>query len=92
VQVDVVAMNWREKALLLGECKWGTGAVPREVVTELVEDKTQRVLKVLPGEGHGWTVHYALFARANFTPAVRTLAQTRKAMLVALKQLDRELE
>lgn len=26
VQVDVVAINWREKALLLGEAKWGTDA------------------------------------------------------------------
>ncbi len=23
VQVDVVALNWREQAILLGECKWG---------------------------------------------------------------------
>jgi hypothetical protein len=92
VQVDVVAVNWREKALLLGECKWGTEALSREVVTELVEDKTQRVLKVLPEEGRGWAVHYALFARAGFTAAARTLAQTHKAVLVDLKQLDRELE
>ncbi|MGC9335291.1 MAG: DUF234 domain-containing protein [Anaerolineae bacterium] len=29
VQVEVVAINWREKAILLGECKWGTGTVGR---------------------------------------------------------------
>ncbi len=92
VQVDVVAVNWREKALLLGECKWGTDTVPREVVTERVEAKTPRVLKMLPDEGRGWTAHYALFARAGFTPAARALAQTHKAVLVDLKQLDRELE
>jgi len=23
-QVDVVALNWRERAILLGECKWGS--------------------------------------------------------------------
>jgi len=92
VQVDVVAINWREKAILLGECKWGTEAVPREVVMELVGDKTPRVLKALPDEGHSWAVHYALFARARFTAAARALAQTHKAVLVDLKQLDRELE
>jgi AAA+ ATPase superfamily predicted ATPase len=92
VQIDVVAINWREKAILLGECKWGTEAVSRDVVTELIEDKTPRVLKVLPEEGQGWTVHYALFARAGFTPAARALAQTRQAILVDLKQLDRDLE
>jgi AAA+ ATPase superfamily predicted ATPase len=26
-QVDVVAINWRERAILLGECKWGVKAV-----------------------------------------------------------------
>ena len=28
-QVDVVAVNWRERAILLGECKWGVKAVER---------------------------------------------------------------
>jgi len=32
VQVDIVAINWREKALLLGEAKWGVGDVKRGVV------------------------------------------------------------
>jgi len=42
-QVDVVALNWREKAILLGECKWGVDAVGRSVVRELV-DKSPKVL------------------------------------------------
>lgn len=25
VQADVVALSWREQAILLGECKWGRG-------------------------------------------------------------------
>ncbi len=58
-QVDVVAVNWRERAILLGECKWGADAVGRSVVRELV-DKAPRVV---PGEG--WQVHYAFFARGR---------------------------
>jgi AAA+ ATPase superfamily predicted ATPase len=92
VQVDIVGVNGHDKAILLGECKWGADAVPREVVTELVEDKAPRVLKVLPEEGRGWSAHYALFARAGFTAAARVLAQTHGAVLVDLKQLDRDLE
>jgi AAA+ ATPase superfamily predicted ATPase len=34
-QIDVVAVNWREKQLLLGECKWGVDAVSRTIVREL---------------------------------------------------------
>ena len=47
---------------------------------------------MLLDEGHGWTAHCALFARANFTPAARALVQTHKALLVDLKQLDLEFE
>jgi AAA+ ATPase superfamily predicted ATPase len=89
VQVDVVGVNWTEKAILLGECKWGAGAVGRTVVCELVEGKTPRVLKTLPDEGAGWQVHYAFFARAGFTDAARQEAGTHGALLVDLAEVDR---
>jgi len=84
-QVDVVAINWREHAILLGECKWGVRAVKRPVVRELVE-KTPRVV---PGEG--WQVHYALFARTGFTDAARAEAEGVGATLVNLERLDADL-
>ncbi len=91
VQVDVVAVNWREKGILLGECKWGTEAVAREIVSDLLEDKAPPLLKSLPEEGHGWSVHYAVFARAGFTPAARALAHKHQVTLVDLRQLDHDL-
>lgn len=39
VQADVVAVNWREKAILIGECKWGADEVGRDVLRELIEKK-----------------------------------------------------
>ena len=84
-QVDVVAINWRDKAILLGECKWGTDAVSRSVVRELV-DKTPRVV---PSEG--WHVFYAFFGRAGFTDAARTEANAIRARLVDLETLDADL-
>ncbi len=84
-QVDVVAINWRQKAILLGECKWGTDAVARSVVTELRE-KADRVIP-----GSDWMVYYAFFARAGFTPAARSEAETFDAILVDLGRLDRDL-
>jgi hypothetical protein len=92
VQVDVVALNWREQAILLGECKWGVDAVGRSVVRELVEEKTPKVLQALPDGGEGWTIHHALFARAGFTDAAQAEAQTHKATLVELAALDRDLQ
>jgi len=91
VQVDVVAVSWAERAILLGECKWGTDAVDRAVVRELLERKTSKVLKDLPEEGAGWRVHYAFFARAGFTEAAQAEARSAGAQLVNLATLDSDL-
>jgi AAA+ ATPase superfamily predicted ATPase len=91
VQVDVVAVNWRSRDILLGECKWGARAVGRNVVRDLVEGKAGRVLADLPGEGRGWTVHYAAFARRGFTDAARAFAGDQGIVLVDLAQLDHDL-
>jgi uncharacterized protein len=91
VQIDVVAINWREKAILLGEAKWQVDVVRRPVITELIEQKTPILLKTLPDEGKGWRVFYAFFARNGFTAAARTEAKTVEALLVDLHQLDRDL-
>jgi AAA+ ATPase superfamily predicted ATPase len=85
VQVDVVALNWREQAILVGECKWGTKAMGRSVVRELME----KAPHVVPGEG--WHVHYVFFARAGFTDAARAEAESVGASLVDLERLDADL-
>jgi AAA+ ATPase superfamily predicted ATPase len=84
-QIDVVAINWREQAILLGECKWGVKAVGRSIVRELVG----KASRVVPGED--WHVHYALFARAGFTDAARAEAESLGATLVDLDALDADL-
>jgi len=84
-QVDVVAINWRDKAIFLGECKWGLDAVGRSVIRELV-DKAPRV-----APGADWQVHYALFARSGFTDAARAEAEALDATLVDLERLDADL-
>lgn len=81
----MVALNWQDKAILLGECKWGAEAVGRSVVRELV-DKTPFVVP-----GADWQVQYVFFARAGFTDAARAEAETIGAQLVDLPRLDAEL-
>lgn len=86
-QVDVLAINWRTKDILLGECKWAQKAVGREVIQTLV-DKTATVL---PGQVK-WQVYYAFFARNDFTPAAQTLAQEHQALLVTLAQMETNMQ
>lgn len=84
-QVDVVAVNWLERAILLGECKWGAEPTDRALVRELIE----KAPKVAPGPE--WRVHYAFFARAGFTDAARADAETVGGLLVDLTRLDTDL-
>jgi uncharacterized protein len=91
VQVAVVAIDWREKAISLGDTGWQSGTVEPVVIRELVEQKTPKVLKALPDEGQGWQVHYAFFARAGFTEAARVEATAVDALLVDLARLDCDL-
>jgi uncharacterized protein len=84
-QVDVIAINWHDKAILLGECKWGADAVARPVIRELIE----KTPKVVPGEG--WRVIFPYFSRAGFTDAARQEAQAVDALLLDLEALDKGL-
>ncbi|MCP5010671.1 MAG: ATP-binding protein [Aestuariibacter sp.] len=91
VQVDVAAISWREKALLLGEAKWQTKAMGRAVVRELIEEKTLKVKAALPDGGKSWRIFYAYFSRAGFTAAAQQMADEHHALLVDLAQLDKDL-
>jgi AAA+ ATPase superfamily predicted ATPase len=86
-QIDVVAINWRLKNILLGEAKWTQDRVRRSTVRELV-DKTEAVV---PDGGEGWTVHYVFFARSGFTEAAEAEARQYGASLVNLEALGRDL-
>jgi len=87
-QVDVVAVRWDDRQILLGEAKWGADPVRRDVPRGLMA----QAHKVVPDRGEGWTVHYALFARAGFTQATRTLAGEHGVGLIDLEELGRGLE
>lgn len=89
VQVDVVAVNWQSKDILLGECKWGDNDISRKVVRELIERKGPRLQKKM---GADWTMHYAYFARRGFTNAARAEAQAHGASLVDLTRIDSDLQ
>jgi len=91
VQVDVAAVNWRQRAILIGECKWGTERVDRQTVRELIEGKTPLVLRDLPEGGQNWSVTYACFARGGFTDAARQLMDAHHGICVSPETLDSDL-
>jgi AAA+ ATPase superfamily predicted ATPase len=101
VQIDVAGINTMEKTLILGECKWTTAPVDSDVLVELVEEKTR---KIVPKTGR-WRVFFLGFSRSGWTEkASRYQSEFRKARpkeenwqayglrLVDLGQLDQDLE
>lgn len=91
VQVDVVAINWQTRQILLGECKWGDDAVSRTVVRELLGTKTPLVLAELPQGGQGWSVTHAIFARVGLTEAAAQELAAHQGLAVDLHRLMRDL-
>jgi hypothetical protein len=91
VQVDVVAIDWTARQILLGECKWGTDAVSRTIVRELIGTKAPRILADLPDGGRGWQVTYALFARAGATEAAIQELTAHGGIVIDLNRLMLDL-
>jgi uncharacterized protein len=50
VEIDVAAINWTERRLLLGECQWGEDDVGRSVIASLILERGPRLLARLEGE------------------------------------------
>jgi len=87
-QIDVVAINWRLRQIVIGEAKWTGKLINRKIVCDLVA----KMPLVVPDEGEGWQVHYAFFARSGFTEAAIAEAQKHEAILVDLDMLGEVLE
>jgi len=86
-QVDIVAINWKAKQILLGEAKWGEGKVGRQVIRELIE----KTPKVVPNIKDDWVIHYVFFAREGFTESAREEAKKYRAILLTLMEMEPNL-
>jgi hypothetical protein len=91
VQADVVAVSWRERTILVGECKWSPDPVSRQVARQLVAETLPRTVAALPQGGAGWRAIPALFARAGATPEAAALLRERQGVLVDLPLLYDDL-
>lgn len=91
VQVDVVAIDWQQQHILLGECKWGSEAVSRTVVRELIAIKTPKLLADLKDNGKGWKLSYALFARMGASEAAQQELHAHGGFIVDLNRLIQDL-
>jgi len=85
-EIDVLAVSHAEQTALVGECKWSKKALGTNILDEL-KSKAQ----VLMHKTEIKNVHYALFARAGFTPALETLAKAEGVGLYTVDALVKSL-
>ena len=99
-QADVVAVNWRERQVLVGEAKWGD--TPSDLAEwRQFDERVRRVAKRLqaadPGnkperEPKPWQPHLVLFVRRGITPALRAEAAKADAQIISFSEMVRDLE
>jgi AAA+ ATPase superfamily predicted ATPase len=98
-QIDVAGVNFMEKTLVLGECKWNNHPTGTDVLKSLIA-KTD---KVLPREGH-WHIYYLGFSRCGWKQSALDFArdfsnqgiggdrwQAKGILLRDLNEIDQEL-
>lgn len=91
VQADVVAVSWRERVVLVGECKWGADRVNRQIVRQLIEHTLPTTLTALPDQGQDWRAIPALFARSGATLEAQALLRDHGGLPIDLPKLYADL-
>ncbi|MBX7234114.1 MAG: ATP-binding protein [Caldilineales bacterium] len=80
-QVDVVALDRRERVVLLGEARWTS----RPLTVQTLDELRGKAAAVLPEPG--WRYLYALFSRSGFSEALQQEAERAGVLLVSLETL-----
>jgi AAA+ ATPase superfamily predicted ATPase len=86
-EIDVLAISRTEKQALVGECKWSSNLVGTNILDDL-KQKAQALLR----EGDIEQLHYALFSRSGFTPALEQQARKESIILVGVDEIVRDEE
>ena len=90
MQADEVAINWKEQAILAGACTWGTDAVDRPTVRQLIARTIPRPWPICRSRARAGS-HPALFARAGAAPAARKTLTEVGGIVVDLPTLFADL-
>lgn len=81
-EIDVLAISRTEKQALVGECKWSVNPVGVDILDDLKQKS-----RAIQGEGEILQLHYALFSRSGFTPALEAVAQAEGVRLYRVDEI-----
>ncbi|NMC54753.1 MAG: ATP-binding protein [Chloroflexi bacterium] len=85
-EIDVLAVSHAQRVLLAGECKWSVNPVGTNILENL-----KRKVSILNQTSEWQDVHYCLFSRSGFTPALLEQAGREKILLVSVDQMLAEI-
>lgn len=86
-QIDVLAINPDEHAILLGECKWTDPRLDKPVVEKLLKEAAD----IVPPSPQPWKTYFAFFSKTGFTPEARRAADRVDSLWIDLDKLIRDL-
>lgn len=75
VEIDIAAINTKDKHLLLGECKWTNTKVNENILKEL-KTKSLKLRNIKT-----YTITYALFSKSGFTKGLKAIAKEENILL-----------
>ncbi len=75
VEIDLVAINWNDRSVLLGECKWQRAKMNVDALENL-RQRADRLPRLAD-----FKKHYALFSRAGFTQSLQKQATDEHILL-----------
>jgi AAA+ ATPase superfamily predicted ATPase len=98
-QADVVAVNWREHQVFVGEAKWEMDDFDHKAWRKFL-DRVQHVLARLKAadptrklrQEPEWTHHLILFCRHAVTPPVRSAVKEAGARIITFDEILKDLD
>ncbi|HHT95128.1 MAG TPA: ATP-binding protein [Clostridia bacterium] len=76
-EIDIAAINFDEKKIILGECKFWKDKVGMNIL-RVLEEKARTAVP----ESSAYSIYYILFSAAGFTDELKSCAQSRKDLLL----------
>ena len=83
VEVDVLAVNWKERTVIAGECKWQRKKMGTRELASL-RDRCRRLDRI-----QGFKIQYALFSKGGFSNDILNSADAAELLLFEGSQFTR---
>jgi hypothetical protein len=83
VEIDVLAVNWKERSAIVGECKWRREKMGARELASL-RDRCRRLDRI-----QDFKIQYAMFSKGGFTKDIQNSGDASELLLFEGSDLTR---